>query len=135
MMKTSISLCLFGSLVFGTAIPAYAQAYSDVAYPEILAQSQTSEAIAQALIRLLAESDFETAATKYDAEQKVTAENLEAEWSKFIQQNGAFKQQVEIRKNIENAVVITCEFEKQTIDLIVVLNDANEVISLNLPEN
>jgi hypothetical protein len=135
MMKRYISLCLLGSLVFGTAIPAYAQTDPDVASPEILAQSQTPEAIAQELIRLLAEGDFDTAATKYNAEQKVTAENLEAEWSKFIQQNGAFKQQVEIRKNIENVVVVSCEFERDTMNLIVVLNEANEVISLNLPES
>jgi hypothetical protein len=133
-MRTSISLCLLGSLVFGTAIPAYAQA-REIASPEILAQSQDQEVIAQELIRLLAEGDFETAATKYNAQQKVTAENLEAEWSKFIQQNGAFKQQLEVRENLSNVIVVSCEFESKTMDLIVVLNETNEVISLNLPEN
>ncbi len=137
MMKRYISLCLLGSLVFGTAIPASAQVYSDVASPEILAQSaqsQTAEAIAQELIRLLASRDFKTAATKYNVEQKVTAENLEAEWSKFIQQHGAFKGQ-EVRENLGNVIVITCEFASKTMNLIVVLNEANEVISLNLPES
>lgn len=135
MMKRYISLCLLGSLVFGTAIPASAQADPDVASPQIVAQSQAAEAIAQELIRLLAEGDFKTAATKYNAEQKVTAENLEAEWSKFINQNGAFQQQVEIRENLGNVIVITCEFADKTMDLIVVLNETNEVISLNLPES
>lgn len=135
MMKRYISLCLVGSLVFGTAIPAYAQGDPDVASPQILAQSPTAEAIAQELIRLMAEGEFDTAATKYNAEKKVTAENLEAEWSKFIQQNGAFKQQLEVRENLGNVIVITCEFADKTMDLIVVLNETNEVISLNLPEN
>jgi hypothetical protein len=134
MMKRYISLCLLGSLVFGTAIPVSAQA-REIPSPEILAQSQDQEAIAQELIRLLAEGDFETAATKYNAEQKVIADNLEAEWSKFIQQNGAFKQQLEVRENLGNVIVVGCEFERKTMNLIVVLNEANEVISLNLPEN
>lgn len=135
MMKRYISLCLLGSLVFGTAIPAYAQANPDATSPQILAQSPTSEAIAQELIRLMAEEDFDAAATKYNAQQKVTAENLEAEWSKFIQQNGAFKQQLEVRENMGNVIVVSCEFASKTMDLIVVLNEANEVISLNWPEN
>jgi hypothetical protein len=135
MMKRYISLCLLGSLVFGTAIPAYAQADLDVASPEILAQSQDQEAIAQELIRLLAESDFETAATKYNAEQKVIGDNLKTLWETLIEDYGAFKQQIEVRENLGNVIVVSCEFESKTIDLIVVLNEANEVISLNLPEN
>lgn len=134
-MKRYISLCLLGSLVFGTAMPTPALESILTAPGATIAQSQTQEAIAQELIRLLAAEDFKTAATKYNAEQKVTAENLEAEWGKFTQLNGALKQQVEIRKIADNVVVITCEFEKGTMDLIVVVNENNEVISLNLPES
>lgn len=134
-MNRYISLCLLGSLVFGTAMPASALESILTAPGTTIAQSQTQEAIAQELIRLLAAGDFKTAATKYNAEQKVTAENLEAEWSKFIDQHGAFQQQVEISKSVDNVVVITCEFEKGTMNLIVVLDNNNEVISLNLPES
>lgn len=135
-MKRYISLCLLGSLVFGTAIPAYgAGNLEPAASPRIMAQSETAEAVATELISLLSEGKYEDAAAKYDVAQGVTAENLQKEWEDIIKQNGLFQQQLEIRDSRNNVVIISCEFETKTIDLFVIINDRNEAIGLNVPEN
>lgn len=133
-MKKYLSLLLLGSLVFGAAMPARAEMQSESTSPQLLAQSDAQVAIAQDLINLLAEGNYEDAVEKYDFEQTVTAETLKTDWDDLIEENGAFQQQVEIVENRDNIVVIRCEFAQKTIDLIIQLNDSNKVISLNKPQ-
>lgn len=133
-MKKYLSLLLLGSLVFGAAMPAYAEIQSESTSAQLLAQSDAQVAIAEDLINLLAAGEFEDAVEKYDFDQTVTAESLKTEWDDLIEENGEFQQQVEIVENRENIVVVRCEFAQKTIDLIIVLNDNNQVISLNKPQ-
>ena len=132
-MKNYISLLLLSSLAFGAAMPAYADSKRETNPVQILAQSNSQQAIARDLITLLATGEFEEAVEKYDFQQDVTAESLELDWNDLIEQNGAFEEQLEIVENKDNVVVIRCKFQEKTIDLIVVLNDSNQVISLNTP--
>jgi hypothetical protein len=134
-MKKYLSLLLLGSLVLGAAMPAYAEIQSESTSGRLVAQSDAQVATAEDLISLLAAGEFEDAVKKYDFNQDVTAESLETDWDDLIEENGAFQQQVEVVASRENIVVIRCEFADKTIDLIVVLNDRNQVISLNKPQS
>ena len=133
-MKKYLSLLLLGSLVFGAAMPAYAEIQSESTSAQLLAQSNAQRAIARDLINLLAAGEFEVAVEKYDFQQNVTVESLEIDWNDLIEENGAFEEQLEIVENKGNVVVIRCKFEEKTIDLIIELNDSNQVISLNKPQ-
>lgn len=134
-MKKYLSLILFGSLFFGTAMPAVAQMKSESASaPQILAQSDAQASAAQDLITLLAAGNYEEAVEKYDFDQNVTAESLQTDWMDLIDQNGEFQQQLEVVENTSNIVVLRCEFAQKTVNLIILLNDNNKIVSLNTPE-
>ena len=134
-MKKYMSLLLLGSLIFAAPIAANAESKPENTRVQILAQSNTQEAIAKELIGLLSEGKYEDAVTKYDFDESVTAESLQEDWEDTINKYGEFKQLLETRENVSNLVVISCEFAEETIDLIIVLNDSNKVVSLNTPED
>jgi len=122
-------------LIFGTAMPAAAQMKPESASPQILAQSDAQQATARDLITLLAEGNYEQAVEKYEFDQNVTAESLQADWMDLINQNGEFQDQLEVVENTSNIVVLRCEFEQKTVELIILMSDNNKVVSLNTPES
>lgn len=134
-MKKYMSLLLLGSLIFAAPMAASAESKREGTGTQILAQSNTQAAIAQELISLLSRGKYEEAVTKYDFEESVTAESLQEDWEDTIKKYGEFQQSLETRENTSNLVVISCEFAEKTIDLVIVLNDSNQVVSLNTPED
>jgi Flp pilus assembly CpaE family ATPase len=134
-MKKYMSLLLLGSLIFAAPMPANAESKPESTGVQILAQSNTQAAIAQELISLLSDGKYEEAVAKYDFDQSVTAESLQKEWEDTIEKYGEFQQALETRESPSNLVVISCEFAEKTINLIIVLNDSNQVVSLNTPED
>lgn len=134
-MKKYLSLLLLGSLILAAPMAADAESKPESTGAQILAQSNTQAAIAQELISLLSDGKYEEAVTKYDFEENVTAESLQEDWEDTIKKYGEFQQSLETLENTSNLVVISCEFAEKTIDLVIVLNDSNKVVSLNTPED
>ncbi len=134
-MKKYMSLLLLGSLIFAAPMAADAESKQEGTGAQILAQSNTQAAIAQELISLLSRGKYEEAVTKYDFEENVTAQSLQEDWEDTIKKYGEFQQSLETIENTSNLVVISCEFAEKTIDLVIVLNDSNQVVSLNTPED
>ena len=134
-MKKYMSLLLLGSFIFAAPMAADAATKRESTGAQILAQSNTQAAIAQDLISLLSDGKYEEAVTKYGFEENVTAASLQEDWEDTIKKYGEFKQSLETIENTSNLVVISCEFAEKTIDLVIVLNDSNQVVSLNTPED
>ena len=93
------------------------------------------EGLAKEFVELLAAEDFIEAAKRFDDKMKVAlpVEKLQKTWDGLISQTGSFQKQLSVRveevKGNKYAVV-TCRFEKSTIDIRVVFNMAKKVSGL-----
>jgi uncharacterized protein len=90
---------------------------------------------AKAFVDLLVKQDFSGAEGYFDNAVKaaLTEDKLKATWTTLITQAGAFKRQVGARiEKISgyDAVFVTCEFEKGSIDIKVVFDQAKRVAGL-----
>jgi hypothetical protein len=97
----------------------------------------TPEQRAHALVDLLAKQDFATVTADFDATMKaaLTDDQLRAGWTSTIQQAGAFRRQAGTKLDARGAlqiVVVTCEFERSSIDIQVVYNAAGLVAGLSM---
>jgi hypothetical protein len=90
---------------------------------------------AKAFVDLLANKDFSSAEEYFDNTMKAALpeEKLKGTWTTIITQAVAFKRQVGTRTEEISGykvVFVTCEFEKASIDIKVVLNQAKQVAGL-----
>jgi uncharacterized protein len=90
---------------------------------------------AKAFVNFLVKNDFSAAEGYFDNNVKaaLTEEKLKATWTTLITQAGAFKRQIGTRtEKISgyDAVFVTCEFEKGSIDIKVVFDQAKRVAGL-----
>ena len=95
------------------------------------------EAKARALIDALAKEDFATASAGFTVQMKAALpeDRLRTTWATLRNQAGAYKRQVAARTGESNGfrvVIITCEFEKATIDVQVVFDQALAVSGLRM---
>ena len=97
----------------------------------------TPEQRAHALVDLLVKQDFATVTAGFDATMKaaVTDDQLRAGWTSTTQQAGMFRRQAGTKLDARGAlqiVVVTCEFERSSIDIQVVYNAAGLVAGLSM---
>ena len=93
------------------------------------------EKSAKQFVEFLEKGEFDKATKDYDeAMQKaLPADKLKETWKTVLGQVGAFKKQVSYRtQKIEkyDVVLVTCEFEKLSLDVRVVFNDKKQVSGL-----
>jgi len=92
---------------------------------------------AHALIDAMARGDFASATAGFSAQMKTALpeERLRTTWASLVTQAGAFKRQVTTRGGDNNGfriVIVTCEFERATIDVQVVFDQALAVSGLRM---
>jgi hypothetical protein len=101
--------------------------------PQVTAQSP--EQRAHALVDLLVKQDFATVVAGFNATMQaaVSEDQLRAGWAATVQQSGAFRRQASTKADARGAlqiVVVTCEFERSSIDVQVVYDAAGLIAGL-----
>jgi len=92
-------------------------------------------ALATEFVESLVKEDFANAVKNFDSTMKgvMSEEKLQEVWQGLLAQSGSFKKQTGVRQTQEqgfNIVFVTCEFEKSTLNIKVVFNDASEISGL-----
>jgi hypothetical protein len=90
---------------------------------------------AKVFVDLLAKKDFKSAVGYYDATMKTALpeDKLGEAWASLIKQAGALKRQTGTRTEESGGytvVFVTCEFEKTSLDIKVVFNQAKQIAGL-----
>lgn len=91
--------------------------------------------LATEFVESLVKQDFANAVKNFDSTMKgvMSEEKLQEVWQGLLAQSGSFKKQTGVRQTQEqgfNIVFVTCEFEKSTLNIKVVFNDASEISGL-----
>jgi len=91
--------------------------------------------LATGFVESLVKEDFANAVKNFDSTMKgvMSEAKLQEVWQELLAQSGSFKKQTGVRQTQEqgfNIVFVTCEFEKSTINIKVVFNNANEISGL-----
>ena len=91
--------------------------------------------LATGFVELLVKEDFANAVKNFDNTMKgvMSEVKLQEAWQGLLAQSGSFKKQTGVRQTQEqgfNIVLVTCEFEKSTLNIKVVFNNTNEISGL-----
>jgi dienelactone hydrolase len=101
------------------------------------AAQRDPESKARAFIELLTTQQFDRMVTEFNAQMKaaLTAERLETTWNSLVAQAGAFKRQASATTSdraMFKVVVVVCEFDRATVDVQVVYDQAGLVAGLSI---
>ncbi len=93
------------------------------------------ESAAKDLVNALADGDYKKATENFNETMKkvMSEERLRQVWNSLIVRSGAFVRQVESRKEKAkgyDVVLVTCKFEKTSVDARVVFDKYNRVAGL-----
>ena len=93
------------------------------------------ETAAKEFVDLLAKGDFERAVQNFDSvmTKAMPQEKLKEVWESLISQLGQLKRQTSVRKEINprfDIVFVTCEFERDAIDIKVVFDKKKKITGL-----
>jgi dienelactone hydrolase len=99
------------------------------------AQADNVIALAKHSVELLKNEDFSSFFNSFDNTMKsaLPLEKLQSTWKSLIGQVGAFKKQVDIRtEKVQeyDVAIVTCEFEKATLDIRIAFNKEKQVSGL-----
>lgn len=127
LIRRSGTALLRGALLAALVAPA---AHRDA----VLAQAapEAAEARARTFVDLMAGGRFAAAVESFTPQMQAAmpVERLRATWNGLIVQAGPFRRQVTasvVPRNVLSIVVVTCEFERATVDVHVTVNPANLV--------
>jgi Protein of unknown function (DUF3887) len=137
-MNKFIAALLIPAALLGSVIPAYAQAPITAQPIQITAQSGDVSTIAQNFITLLGQENYSGAVSNYSSGSGVSSASLQQAWQDTVAVNGAFQQQVSTEVvdggDGSQVVVVTCEFEEGTRD--VVINFVNgQIVDFSIAES
>jgi len=98
-------------------------------------QTDEFETMAKNFVKLLADRNFEQAATEFDVTMKnvLPAEKLKEAWDSVITGAGQFVEQVGVRKEkvlAYKAVFVTCRFERTKLDAKIVFDREKRIAGL-----
>jgi Protein of unknown function (DUF3887) len=121
-MNKLIATLLIPAALFSAA-PAYAEAPMMAQPMQIAAESGDVSAIAENFISLLGQEDYSGAVTSYSSGSGVSSASLQQTWRDTVAINGAFQQQVATQVvdggDGSQVVVVTCQFEQGTRDIVI----------------
>jgi dienelactone hydrolase len=125
---TKCLIVLLAFVLIGYA-PAYAQEPKPSMSPDIMATADT-------FVELLVKRDFTAVETYFDDKVKTAlpAEKLEQLWNRLNGQVGSFKRKVATRREDSGkfaTVIVTCEFEKASLDVRMGFDNAGRIAGLN----
>lgn len=106
-----------------------------LAQQALLPQHDAMETIAKHFVDLLANQDFSAATKTFDPTMRnaLPPNKLRQTWTALLKQAGGFKEQIATRKQrIQqyDVVFVTCQFERATLDVKVVLDPSRRVAGL-----
>ena len=119
-------------------VQAHEHSVNQVIAQDSTAKSADLEAIAEEMITLFFDEEFDSFADAVSPKLKdsVAPEKMEKAYAEAIEGNGEFIEITET-KQIEtptsNLVVVTLEFEQVTEDWVFIFNDDDQIIGLNSP--
>lgn len=130
-MKNQFSVFLLSAILTTGVAPVYAAPLMSPS-PQVIAQADAREKIAEEFIDMLVKGDTRSAIEKYDsmAQENITPQSLGQLWDDLINQTGPFEKQTGIRSE-GNIVIISCDFEKSKRDLFITFNDGNKITGLD----
>lgn len=139
-MKPCFFVLLIPAVFATVPLPARAQSSAILQSVQVIAQSDELTPKAEQFIDLLAAGNFAAALEKYDrtARQNVSVESLQSNWQDLEAKFGPLKRNVSsqtINGEDVDVVVFTAEFEKDTVDLLIVFDKNSNISSFTYPEN
>ncbi|WP_071517940.1 DUF3887 domain-containing protein [Geitlerinema sp. PCC 9228] len=135
--KSAIALSVCSAVGYlGTAVPAGAVPQTESRIPvatAYLAQATDMQSIAENLVELLAEDNYEEAQTLFgdSIRSEISPESLKNHKQNFISLHGEFQQVVGTRNPEENLVVVEVETTQTTTDVFVIFNENREVVGVD----
>jgi hypothetical protein len=139
-MNKCFGVLLLSAVLVGVPLQARAQFGKIGQFEPAIAQS-SNEAIAKAeeFVNLLAAGDFAAALTRYDtiARESVSQQTLQDKWQDLIARFGEFKEYNDsqlLSDTDTNIVVLTSEFERETVDLLIIFDEDGEIYSFDYGE-
>lgn len=143
-MHKSFPALFLPAIITLVSMPVQAQQFSisqssQQPAPQTIAEASNVSSIAENFIGLLSGGQFSEALQRYDsvASNSVSPDSLRLTWQDVESANGAFKRQVSSRPVLLDqqnyAVIVTCEFERGTRDVLVTVS-GNQVVSFSLVE-
>lgn len=140
-MKRMIPALLLPAILLGGAIPSQAQSLHPSLSSLQIAQANGVDSIANTFIDLLAEGQYSQALQWYDAAvaDGISSESLGVTWQDIEATNGELQNQIRSQiialdeQSISQAVIITCEFEQGTRDLLITFS-GDQIVGFSLVE-
>lgn len=139
-MNKCFGVLLLSAVLVGVPLQARAQ-FGEIGQSEPAIAQSSNEAIAKAeeFVNLLAAGDFAAALTRYDsiARESISQQTLQDQWQDLIARFGEFKEynESQILTNTDtNVVVLTSEFERETVDLLIIFDEDGEIYSFDYGE-
>jgi 3-deoxy-D-arabino-heptulosonate 7-phosphate (DAHP) synthase len=98
-----------------------------------IAQTEDIQSIAENLVQLLAEDNYEEAENLFGSpiKDEVSPESLQNHKANFIAWHGEFQQILGTRTPEENLVVVEVETTQKTTDVFVIFNENREVVGVD----
>ncbi|MEB3827014.1 DUF3887 domain-containing protein [Phormidium sp. CCY1219] len=139
-MNKCFGVLLLSAVLVGVPLQARAQ-FGEIGQSEPAIAQSSNEAIAKAeeFVNLLAAGDFAAALTRYDtiARESVSQQTLQDKWQDLIARFGEFKEYNDsqlLSDTDTNIVVLTSEFERETVDLLIIFDEDGEIYSFDYGE-
>ncbi|HIK11513.1 MAG TPA: DUF3887 domain-containing protein [Oscillatoriaceae cyanobacterium M33_DOE_052] len=130
-MKNQLAVLLLSAILTTGVAPAYAAPLMSPS-PQVIAQADAREKIAEEFVDMLVKGDTRNALERYDStiRENITPQSLGDMWSDLINETGPFEKRTSIRSD-GNMTIVSCEFEKGKRDLFIIFNDANKIVGLD----
>ena len=133
--KYSFIVLVLASLLAGCARATPAPGPANVPQPQGLLGSEARVGAARGFLDLLIQQDYTAAFESFDPKMKeaLPVDKLEATWEGLLSQVGPFKQVVSAASEAAppyERIVLTSEFEKATLDVRVVFDEAGQIAGL-----
>jgi|GEM_PF-3319278 len=122
-MNKFIVTLLIPAALLGGILPTHAQPRITTQPMQIAAEDDGVLAIAQEFISLLSQENYSSAINNYSSGSGVSSASLQQTWQDTVAINGSLEKQVSTQvvagTNGSQVVVITCQFEQGTRDVVI----------------
>ena len=135
--KSAVAVSICGTVCWlGTSVPTLAVPQGEnlqTPAATYIAQAEDIQSMAENLVQLLAEDNYEEAQNLFGSPMKddISPESLQNHKDNFIALHGEFQQIVGSRNPEENLVVVEVETTQKTTDVFVIFNDDREVVGVD----
>ena len=103
--------------------------------PQAASRAQKLSAIGTEVVTQLTQGEYQNVIGRFDhfMQTSLTPDRLHQHWNELIQQVGPFQRQVSVKQEEAqqvNIVVVTCAFQKSTVNVRLAFNSQDQIIGL-----